>query len=254
MSVGDELVAFGRELDAARAAQVGEGFSGRPEVDEWLRADPNAFLIGTLFTQGIPAERAWSAPWELRGRLGHLDVARIASMDATEVEVALTQRPMLHRFKHTLPRYIVGTARLLVERYAGDASRVWADEPTADVLLDRLSEFPGIGHKKAAMTVELLIRALGVRVRDHTGARLPYDVHVRRVMLRTGLASADDREQMHRAAQALAPERPSLVDLPLWLIGRTWCRPKAPRCEECRLGAVCPRFVDRAVDGVGVRR
>lgn len=254
MNVSDELVAFGRELDAARAAQVGEGFSGRPEVDEWLRADPNAFLIGALFTQGIAAERAWSAPWELRQRLGHLDIARIASMEATEVEGALSRRPMLHRFKHTIPRYIVGTARLLIERYGGDAGRVWADEPTADVLLDKLSEFPGIGHKKAAMMVELLIRALGVRVRDHTGAKLPYDVHVRRVMLRTGLVDIDDRREMLGVARSLAPERPSLVDLPLWLIGRTWCRPKAPRCEECRLGSVCPRLVDRTVDGVGVRR
>jgi uncharacterized HhH-GPD family protein len=254
VNVGDELVAFGRELDAARAAQVGEGFSGRPEVDGWLRADPNALLIGALFTQGIPAERAWSAPWELKGRLGHLDVDRIAAMDASEVESVLTRRPMLHRFKHTLPRYIVGTARLLVERYQGDAGRVWADEPTADVLLDRLSEFPGIGHKKAAMMVELLIRALGVCVRDHAGAQLPYDVHVRRVMLRTGLVDIDDRDRMHRAAQALAPERPSLVDLPLWLIGRTWCRPRAPRCEDCRLGSVCPRLVDRTVDGVGAKR
>ena len=35
-------------------------------------------LSGVLFDQGIPAERAWAAPYLLRQRMGHLDPARIA--------------------------------------------------------------------------------------------------------------------------------------------------------------------------------
>jgi uncharacterized HhH-GPD family protein len=253
-SVSAELVRYGRELEAARAAQDSEGFSGRPEVDRWLAEDPNAFLIGVLFTQGIPAERAWSGPWELRNRLGHLDVDRLARMSAEDVEKSLAASPALHRFRRTLPRYIVGAARHLEERWGGEASRIWAGEPSAEELTERLEAVPGIGHKKAAMAVEILIRTFGVAVREHEGARLPYDVQVRRVMLRTGLVDVDDRAEMQAAAVEASPDRPSLIDLPLWLIGRHWCRPRAPLCDECRLGSVCPKLTDRAVEGVGVRK
>ena len=65
-SVATTLLAYGRELEAQGAAQVGESFSGIPEADALLEEDPNAFLLGVLFTQGIPAERAWSGPYLLK--------------------------------------------------------------------------------------------------------------------------------------------------------------------------------------------
>lgn len=251
LEVGPELVHYGRELDGSRVAQVGDSFSGRPEVDAWLESDPNGFLLSALFTQGIPAERAWAGAFELMGRLGHLDVGRLAKAEAADIQRVLEAPPALHRFKATLSRFIVGTARCLVERYGGDASRVWSDCPPADVLIERLSTFPGFGAKKAAMTTEILIRRFGVAVRRHDKTAVPYDVHVRRVMLRSGLVSVDRPSELQEAARAISPERPSLIDLPLWQIGRTWCRPRAPRCGECRLGEVCPRLTQRGARGVG---
>ncbi|MDP2234081.1 MAG: hypothetical protein Q8K89_10615, partial [Actinomycetota bacterium] len=85
------LVSYGRDLQAAGAAQDGESFTGRPEADDLLRQDPNALLLGILFTQGVPAERAWAGPWELRERLGHLARARLAS--APEAERDAFQQP-----------------------------------------------------------------------------------------------------------------------------------------------------------------
>lgn len=253
-AVAAEIVRFARELDAARAAQEGSGFSGRPEVDAWLESDPNAFVLGVLFAQGIPAERAWAGPWELRARLGHLDMRKLARGEVDAVASALARPPALHRFVKAIPRYIVGTARVIVDDYGGDASRLWADEPGVDALAERLLALPGIGPKKAAMTTELLIRRFGVKLTGHAGTRVPYDVQVRRVMLRTGLVDEDSPAKVQHAAAALSPSRPSLVDLPLWLIGRRWCRPRRPACHACRLGAVCARLVGRSVGGVGARR
>lgn len=252
--VGRELVRYGRRLEADRAAQDGSGFSGRDDVDAWIESDPNAFLFGALFTQGIPAERAWAGPFELKMRLGHFDVGRLAASSVDEIERALARPPALHRFKRTLPRYIVGTASVLVRDYGGDAARIWGDEPSARELTARLEALPGIGTKKAAMAVELLIRRFGVTIRDPGSARLPDDVHVRRVMLRTGLVDSDDLDSLQRAAARISPERPSLIDLPLWLVGRRWCRPTRPLCEECLLGVSCAKLTDRLVDGAGVRR
>ena len=86
-------------------------------------------------------------------------------------------------------------------------------------------------------------------ISDLAGSDVAYDIHVRRVFLRTGLADADDVDQMVANARLLNPDRPGSLDLPAWDIGRRWCRPVGPRCGDCVLSVVCPRLIDRG-DGV----
>ena len=161
---------------------------------------------------------------------------------------------MLHRFKETLPRWISAAARRLLDEYGGDASRIW---PAGDSVIDvteRLSAFDGIGRKKAVMAAEILTRHFGVDLTGRECGQVAYDVQVRRVFLRSGLVDVDSRAAIEAAAAAACPEAPGTLDLPAWLIGRETCRPKWPLCNECRLGGVCPRLVERDVEGVGVRR
>lgn len=252
-AVACELVSYGRELAEAGAAQVGGSFSGDPQADALLRSCPEAFLIGVLFTQGIPAERAWMGPWLLEQRLGHLDLGRLAS-EPEAVRSAFQRPPMLHRFKETLPRWVTSAARRLLDEYGGDASRIWAPGSTAVEVSERLSRFDGIGRKKAAMAVQLLMRYFGVRLEGAEHASVAYDVQVRRVFLRSGLADSDTPEAIERAARSACPEAPGTLDLPAWLIGRETCRPRTPLCGECRLGGVCPRRVGLDAEGVGARR
>src|SRR5713101_2237036 len=98
----------------------------------------------------------------------------------------------------------------------------------------------GIGQKKAAMAVEILERQLGVPVQRMEGSDIAYDIHTRRVFLRTRLADRDDREHMISVARRLNPTRPGALDMPTWLIGRGWCHPGVPNCEACPLTNVCP--------------
>ena len=241
--VADLLVAFGRELEADGAAQVGGSFTGRPEADAFLREDPNAFLIGVLFTQGIPAERAWSGPWELRARLGFWDMDRLAREPAA-VRDAFHQPPMLHRFKNTVPIWVSRAAARLIDEWGGDARNIWADGSHVLDVTERLSDFSGIGRKKAVMAVQILSRHFGVRLLGTECGSVAYDIHVRRVFLRSGLADQDTPDAMDAAAAAACPPSPGTLDLPAWLIGRQSCRPIAPLCEECRLSDVCARRLD----------
>ncbi len=248
--VAEELLRFGRELEAQGAAQAGGAFSGLDGADELLASSPNAFLFGVLFTQGIPAERAWAGPYLLRERLGHLDLSRLAA-DTEAVRLAVQTPPMLHRFKNTLPWWISDAARRLLEEYEGDAANIW---PRGSAVLDvteRLSEFRGIGRKKAVMACELLIRHFRIELAGRECGQVAYDVQVRRVFLRSGLSEEDSIEAIERAAALACPEAPGTLDLATWLIGRESCRPRAPRCDECRLAAVCPRRTWIAVEGVG---
>jgi endonuclease III len=140
----------------------------------------------------------------------------------------------------------------VVQDYGGDAGRIWGDNPTAKELQARLDAFEGIGQKKAAMAVAMLARDLSVPIRAMEGNDVAYDVHIRRVFLRTGLAQRDDPKHLIEVARELNPKQPSALDLPAWLVGRSWCRPDAPRCPECPIEAPCPRLLDRAAGVAGV--
>jgi endonuclease III len=100
------------------------------------------------------------------------------------------------------------------------------------------------------MAVEILTRTLGVELKDLSGNDIAYDVHVRRVFLRTGLAERNDVNHMVVAARALHPERPGALDSPAWDIGRRWCRPSNPDCPACPLNSAYPRLIER---GSGIK-
>lgn len=251
-AVGSALRAFGEELDGAGAAQVGGAFTDVPAADAFLHSCPEAFLIGVLFTQGIPAERAWAGPYALKERLGHFELARLATEPET-VQAAVAQPPALHRFIYTLPVWITAAARRLLDEYGGAAARIWPDGAHVSDVMARLRRFDGIGDKKAAMAAAILVRHFGARLEGAEYGRVAYDVHVRRVFLRTGLVAIDDPDAINAAAAAACPEAPATLDLAAWLVGRTWCRPQAPQCAACRLGESCARLAGRTAAGVGVR-
>jgi uncharacterized HhH-GPD family protein len=243
-AVAIALIEYGKQKAPAGPGPVLE-FTPNPEANELLRTNPFAFLIGVLMDQGITAERAWLSPYLLRQRLGHLDPARFA-YDEGAIREAVQLPPKLHRFVDTVPRWLVLAARRVLTQYGGNAGAIWADTPSAAELQRRFDAFVGIGQKKAAMAVEILSRDLGVEVQELSGSDVAYDVHLRRVFLRTRLADRDDRDHMIAMARELNPARPGALDLPAWLIGRQWCRPGVPDCSTCPLTAVCPKDIERA--------
>lgn len=249
-AVGRALLAHAHALaDQLKSGAV--QFTPDPAADALIREDPFAFLLAVISDMGIRAERAWALPYLLRKRLGDLSPAAItASPDA--VRAAVQQAPKLHRFVNLVPDWLVQAARIVLDMYGGDAGRLWSDAPTAVELRQRLEAFPGIGQKKAAMAVEILARDLGQPLRELTGSDVAYDVHLRRVFLRTGLAEHDDVDHMVAVARALYPNRPGALDLPAWDIGRRWCRPADPDCPACPLKAACPRLIERGSQVRGV--
>ena len=55
--------------------------------------------------------------------------------------------------------------RLVVERYDGDAARVWTEAKSGAELAKRVGELPGFGKQKAQIFVALLAKQFGVRPR-----------------------------------------------------------------------------------------
>jgi endonuclease-3 len=250
--VGFALRLYGEDLAAMGAAQTGGAFTDNAAADALVKSSPEAFLFGVLFTQGIPAERAWAGPYLLRERLGTLDLQYLLEHPEA-VRAAFARPPALHRFVKTVPRWVSGAALRILSDYHGSAAAVWPDGAHVLEVTKRLLAFDGIGEKKAAMAVEILIRHFGTPLVGVECGNVAYDVQVRRVFLRAGLVDDDTPDAVRGAAARICPESPGLLDLPAWLIGRESCRPTVPLCDTCRLSDACPRFVERAVVGVGAR-
>lgn len=167
--------------------------------------------------------------------------------DPESVRVAVQTPPKLHRFVENVPAWVVLAAKKVLNQYAGDAGRIWGDEPTARELQRRLTDFVGIGQKKAAMAVEILQRDLEIPIRELEGSDIAYDIHVRRVFLRTGFADEDSMQHMVEVARQVHPNHPGALDDPAWRVGKMWCHPRDPECPSCALRRACAQLIDRTV-------
>src|SRR4051812_15604166 len=133
-------------------------------ADELLSRDPLALLLGMLFDQQFPMERAFAGPRLLADRLGvdTLDAAALAATDPEVLAKAFQGPPAVHRYPGSMAARTQELCRLLGERYGGRAEGLWADAPDGATLLRRIAELPGFGAQKSKIFVALLGKQYGV--------------------------------------------------------------------------------------------
>jgi uncharacterized HhH-GPD family protein len=133
-------------------------------ANELLSRSPLALLVAMLLDQQVPFEKAFSSPYQLVLRLGHEPtVTELAGFDPEALAAIFSERPALHRFPKAMAARVQDLARLLLEKYDGDAEQVWASARTGAQLRDNLSELPGYGPYKAQITMALLGKQFGVQ-------------------------------------------------------------------------------------------
>jgi uncharacterized HhH-GPD family protein len=137
-------------------------FTGNDEADQLLSTDPLALLIGFALDQQVTVQKAFSGPFDLRGRLGHLDARRIAETDPAELDRVFRERPALHRFPGSMAGKVQALAASIADQYDGDASRIWREAKDGKDLQARLLALPGIGDMKARTILAILGKRLGV--------------------------------------------------------------------------------------------
>lgn len=135
-----------------------------PEANALLNRSPLALLIAMLLDQQVPLERAFAAPSDLARRLGHdPEAEELAGYDPDALAAVFGERPALHRFPKAMAARVQALCRILVDRYDGDAEKVWSGVTTGRELLERVGALPGFGEQKAKIFVALLGKRLGVR-------------------------------------------------------------------------------------------
>ncbi len=128
-----------------------------PAADALLGANPFALLVGMLLDQQVPMETAFAGPKKIADRMGRFDVADIADYDPDKFAALCSERPAIHRFPGSMAKRIQTLARIIVDRYDGDAAALWtAGDPDGPELLRRLKALPGFGEQKARIFLALL--------------------------------------------------------------------------------------------------
>jgi uncharacterized HhH-GPD family protein len=139
--------------------------SQQPEADALLDRDPLALVIGMVLDQQIPLEKAFSSPYVLTERLGHVpDAAEIAGMPEDELVAVFSKPPALHRFPGSMAKRVQAMCQAVVDQYDGDVATVWTGAADGKELLKRISALPGFGKQKAQIFVALLGKQYGVDV------------------------------------------------------------------------------------------
>lgn len=136
-----------------------------PAANKLLETDPLALLIGLVLDQQVKMEKAFAGPYELKRRLGHLDVKKIASMDPDKLSAVFRERPALHRFPGSMATRVQALCRAIVNDYGGDAGSVWKDARDGDDLAARIKKLPGFGEMKVKILIAVLAKKFDVKPR-----------------------------------------------------------------------------------------
>ena len=138
-------------------------FTGNEEADRLLVDDAFALLVGFALDQQVPVQKAFMGPFVLRERLGTLDVAAVARADLDPI---FRERPAIHRFPGAMATRVHELAVYVLERYDGDAARVWCTATTTDELREHLGSLPGFGDMKIKALGSVLAKRFGVELAE----------------------------------------------------------------------------------------
>ena len=134
------------------------------EANQLLESDPLALVIGLVLDQQVPMEKAFMGPKVLRERLGgRLDAAEIAAMDPDRLDAVFRERPAIHRFPGSMAKRVQAAAKVVVDRYGGDAGAIWREVPSGEELAKRIAALPGFGGQKTSITLAVLAKKFGVK-------------------------------------------------------------------------------------------
>ncbi len=140
--------------------------TGIDGADALLNRDGTALMIGMLLDQQVPMEWAFTGPYTLRKRLGHLNAKRIAAMNLDKFVALCSEKPAIHRFPRSMGTRVHQLCVALTQDHGGKAVNVWNGVTDAEELMKRLRKLPGFGEEKAQIFIALLGKRFGVRPRN----------------------------------------------------------------------------------------
>jgi uncharacterized HhH-GPD family protein len=120
-------------------------FTDSDEANALIASDPMALLVGFALDQQITVQQAFAGPLLLKERLGAIDADTLAAAD---LEPVFREKPAVHRYPGAMAKRVHDLAAHVLDRYAGEAERVWTDASDAQELRANIAALPGFGEMK----------------------------------------------------------------------------------------------------------
>jgi len=244
------LIKLGKKEFAAPARQEKE-FTDCEAANALLKNledTPHAFVLGCLMDKQIPAERAWILPHKISQLLGSFSMAALMKCSLEKFEKWFNDKK-LHRFNNEMAKVFYCAVHDIDADYGGNAAKIWNDMPRSKDVVRRFRQFHGAGPKISTMAANILVRRFRIPMLDYRAIDISADTHIRRVMLRMGLVSAEGKSEtvinkmiINKACE-LHPDFPGVFDYACWKIGKKWCKPEKPLCANCDVRAECKKIM-----------
>jgi len=217
-------------------------FTKNSEADRLLNnleEYPHAFVLACIMDRQMKAERAWLIPYKISKEIGSFKFSKLLKLNSSEIK-EIFKRKNLHRFNDIMAENFYLTIQKIHNSYNDNASNIWKGKTRSATVVKRFLGFRGAGIKIATMAANILAREFKIPMKDYICIDISPDVHVKRVFKRLGFISEDaSNDELIYSARELNPDYPGIFDLSCWYIGRNWCRPKNPDCNNCYLNKYC---------------
>jgi uncharacterized HhH-GPD family protein len=168
-------------------------FTDSDEANALIASDPFALLLGFALDQRVTVMKAFMGPLVLKERLGSLEPAAVAG---AELEPIFREIPAIHRFPAMMAERVHELAVFIVERYDGDAARVWTDAKTSDELRANIAELPGFGEMKIKSLGAVLAKRFGLELAEPL---VPWHPTLGDVDSREALSDYQASKKIHKA-------------------------------------------------------
>jgi len=219
-------------------------FTYEPESDSFLNDltnYPHAFVLACLMDRQIKAERAWKIPYLVCKEFNSYSISELSKIELKNY-ISFFESKKIHRFNSTMAEIFYKTVMKIKKEYKEDASRIWKDKPSSASVVYKFLEFEGSGIKISTMAANILARQFKIPFSDYYSIDISPDVHIKRVMKRLGFVPENaENDMIIYKARELNPEFPGIIDFSCWEIGRNWCKPNNPDCENCIMKTECRR-------------
>jgi hypothetical protein len=212
-----------------------------------ITTDPYAFALASSLARGRDDEVAWTVPYDIHQELGHLDARLIHRIPLQVLQQLFFQLAPRLFYVTGAPLTVTDLTDEITGPCNGDASRLWRGRTAAQVQ-DRFAGFHGAPARDPDVLILRLEHIYGIRFPDRSQGRPIIHRTTERVLLRLGLALDETPTAAEEAITRLYDGYPAAIDVPLWYVGRWWCRTWRPACVECFLADHCPRIGVQSID------
>jgi len=222
-------------------------FTKEKEVDKILNDIdnyPHQFVLACVMDRQIKAERAWKIPYSISKNINDFSFFGFLKLSENDL-LKIFQENSLHRFNAIMAKYFFNAIQKIHTDYKDNVSLIWKENLPSATIVRRFLQFDGIGIKIATMATNILAREFKIPMKDKIYIDISPDVQVKRVFTRLGLISKNSsNDELIFCARELNPSYPGIFDLSAWEIGRNWCRPQNPSCNNCYLNELCPKIIN----------